>query len=295
MVRIAGAYVAAGVATALLLLLPFLITTGPRMIQLIIFTQLGRNGSGFSTGRVERLRSVVGLPEASHLANQVPGALVVFAFLAAASVIGLVAWKRREIRLWVAVLAGQTVFLMVAPVFFPHYAGWLAPQVALAAGAVAATAIDWLGPDRRRLGIGAFAVGLAVLAIVSLRPAGERVRLTPSDPDLSGARCVTSDAPILLIVTGALRRDLDNGCRLLLNPNSVSHILNAGRAGGKLSRSKLPEYQREMQDYYTSGDGVIIGRPAKAGLSAETWAILRARFPIELRRGPITILLASQP
>ena len=295
MIRIAAAYVAGGVAAALLLLLPFLIAAGPRMIQLIIFTQIGRNGSGFGTGRAERLRSVIGLPPHSHLSNQVPDALVVLTVLAIVAIIGLVAWKRREIRLWVAVLAGQTVFLMFAPVYFPHYAGWLAPQAALAAGAVAATTIDWLGPNRRRLGIGAFAVGFAVLAVISLRPAGERVRLTPSDPDLSGARCVTSDAPILLIVTGALRRDLDNGCRLLLNPNSVSHILNAGRAGGKLSRSKLPEYQREMQDYYTSGDGVIIGRPAKAGLNAETWAVLRDHFPIELQRGPITILLATQP
>ena len=147
MIRIAAAYVAGGVAAALLLLLPFLIAAGPRMIQLIIFTQIGRNGSGFGTGRAERLRSVIGLPPHSHLSNQVPDALVVLTVLAIVAIIGLVAWKRREIRLWVAVLAGQTVFLMFAPVYFPHYAGWLAPQAALAAGAVAATTIDWLGPE----------------------------------------------------------------------------------------------------------------------------------------------------
>lgn len=294
LVRIVGAYVAGGVATALLLMLPLLVTTGPRMIQMVIFAQLGRAGA-FSTGRVERLRLLEGLPANSHLANRVPDALVILALVAAVCLIAVAARQRREIRLWVAVLAGQIAFVMVTPVFFPHYSGWIAPQAALAIGATAATVIGWFGPHGRRVGIGVFAVGLAGLMLVSLRPDGERVRLTPTDPDLSAARCVTADVPIVLIATETLRRDLRNGCRLLLNPNSLSHVFNAGRAGGRLPRSRLPEYQREMEAYYGSGDAVIIARPNKAGLSPETWTKLRARFPIELHRGPITILLAAAP
>ncbi len=294
LVSMAAAYVAGGVVTALLLLAPFLVTTGPRMIQLVVFSQLGRTGA-FSTGRVQRLRLLEGLPLDSHLANRIPDGVAILAFLAVAALIALVAWKRREIRLWVAVLAGQLAFLMITPVFFPHYSGWIAPQAALAIGATAATVIGWLGPERRKVGIGVFGVGLAALLVFSLRPAGERVHLSPTDPDLGAARCVTADAPILLITTETLRRDLRNGCRLLLNPNSLVHVFNAGRAGGALPRVRLPEYQQAMQEYYGSGDAVIIGRPNKAGLSPETWAMLREQLPVELHRGPITILLATQP
>ena len=111
------------------------------------------------------------------------------------------------------------------------------------------------------------------------------MRLTPSDPDLSAARCVTADAPILLIATETLRRSLTNGCELLLNPNSVSHVINAERGDNELPRLKLPEYQRQMQEYYGSSDAVIIGRPNKAALSPETWAAIKAKLPIELHRG----------
>ena len=287
-------FLVSGATTAGVLLIPMLWAAGPRMIQMVIFAQLGRTGA-FSTGRVQRIRLLEGFPPHSRLEHLVPEVVVILAFVAAVALIGLVAWKRREIRLWAAVLAGQIAFLMITPVFFPHYGGWIAPQVALCVGTTAATIIDWLGPNRGRWARGVFALGLAVLLVVSGRPTGKRVPLTPSDPDLSAARCVTADAPIMLITTETLRRSLTNGCDLLLNPNSVSHVINAERGDNELPRLKLPEYQRQMQEYYGSSDAVIIGRPNKAALSPETWAAIKARLPIELHRGKITILLAEQP
>ena len=298
MLRLAGAYVAGGVATVLVLLLPFLVVTGPRMIQMFVFTQLGRTGE-FHTGRAERLRLLEGVPVRSQLANLIPDAAVILVFLAVAALVVAVAWKRREIRLWVAILAAQTAFLMITPVFYPHYGGWIAPQAALALGATLATGIDLVGgrfgPTGRRLAIGIVAVGFLGLGLVSLRPDGEAVALSPSTPDLSGAPCVTADAPIALIRTETLRRSLENGCELLLNPNSLSHVFNASREGGKLPRRRLPEYQQAMADYYGSSDAVLILRPNKASLSAETWAAIKAQLPIERQVGPVTVLLRSEP
>ena len=298
MVRLAGAYVAGGVATVLVLLLPFLVTTGPRMIQMFVFTQLGRTGE-FHTGRAERLRLLGGLPDNSRLANLIPDAAVILVFLALAALVAAVAWKRREIRLWVAILAAQTAFLMITPVFYPHYGGWIAPQAALAIGASLATVIDWVagrfGPNGRRVAIAIVAIGFAGLAVLTLRPDGEPVPLSATVPDLSGARCVTADAPIALIRTETLRRSLENGCRLLLNPNSLSHVFNAERKGRKLPRRALPEYQQAMADYYSSGDAVLILRPNKAALSPETWAAIKAELPIERTVGPVTVLLRSEP
>ena len=294
MLRLAGAYVAGGVATVMALLLPLLLITGPQMIQMIVFAQLGRTGA-FHTGRGDRLRMLEGVPTTSHLANLIPDAAVILVFLAAAALVVAVAWRRREIRLWVAILAAQTAFLMITPVFFVHYGGWIAPQAALALGATLATVIDLagsrFGPTARGVAIAIAAIGFVGLAVVTLRPDGERVEVSPSSPDLSGARCVTADAPIVLIRTETLRRSLENGCRLLLNPNSLSHVYNASREGGKLPRGKLPEYQQAMIEYYGSSDAVVILRPDKASLSAETWAAIKAQLPIERKVGPVTVLL----
>jgi hypothetical protein len=292
--RLVAAYVAGGVVAAVLLLLPFLVTTGARMLQLIVVAQLARTGEPFHPARLVRLRMLEGVPVNAQLGLRVPDAVVVGAFLAAVALIAFVAWRRAPVRLWAVVLAAQVAFVMSTPAFFPHYGGWPAPLAALCLGATAAALLSSLGRVPRRAAIGLLAGGLLFLAVVDLRAVGGRLQVTPDRPDLSQARCVTADAPILLIRSGALRRDLDRGCPLLANPTSLSHVYN-GERGGWLNRGAQPEYQAAMAGYYGGSDAALFMRLGADSLSDATWAAIVASLPVERRVGDVIVRLRAAP
>ena len=301
LVRMSAAYVAGGGATAVVLLLPFIATTGRQMIDLIVFAQLRRTGA-FSTGHVTRLRFLEGVPLNDQFQRVLPGvptlavnAAVVALFAAAAVFILYVAWRRPEIRLWAALLAVQTVFLMWTPVFYGHYAGWTAPLAALCIGASAATIFDALRPAGRQLAIGAFAIGLTALLFVALHPRGERVPIGADEPGLAAARCVTADEVILLISTEAVRRDLRNGCAFLPNPSGVVNAMYGSRGGPRLQRADNPDYQAAMERYYGSSDAALFLRLDHAALTDDTLATIREQLPFERRVGDVLLLFRQAP
>ena len=50
-----------------------------------------------------------------------------------------------------------------------------------------------------------------------------------------------------------------------------------------------------MRAYYGGSDAAIFIRPpGQAGLSAATWAAIRANLPVERRHGRATVLLRAQ-
>lgn len=287
--RLTAAYVAGGVATVLALLLPFLVASGPAMIRQIVFAQLARVGES-GLGRIERLRFLEGLRLSGHLASRVPNAVVVVAFGAVAALVVLVAWRHGATRLWTALAAAQTGFLMITPVFFGHYGGWVAPVAALSMGGTAATVVAALGTSGRRFALGGLTLVLMVLLITGVRPDGSHQPLTPATPDLSSARCVTADVAILLIETDALERDLQGGCPLDPNPTGFVHIVPLERPGAK-GRLNMPEFQQEMARYYGGGDAALFLRATKDGLSQATWASIRSQLPVERHVGRVVILL----
>ena len=200
---------------------------GSDMIRYVILDQAGRTLTRSSI--VVRMRYMEGLPLRSGIGPPVPDVVVIGAFVVAVLAVAWMARRRPVARLWVALLAAQVGVLFLAPPL-AHYAGWLAPTAALAAGCVFDTALTWAG-SRQRIATGlrvTFAVGLVVLLGVStLRPVGTRLSLGRLDADLAGERCVTADSPTLLIETGALARDLQAGCPLMLDPTGTSY--DAGR------------------------------------------------------------------
>jgi hypothetical protein len=292
--RLAAAYVAGGVVAAFVLVLPMLVLTGQRMIEQTVLAQLARTGA-FRVGRLARLWMIEGIPTTNRLERLIPDALVVIALVAVAVLVAVVAWKRSEIRLWVALAAGQLAFLMITPVFFAHYAAWPAPAAALSIGATAATIIGWPGTTTtRRVAAGLFGVGLVALLVVSLRPVGLRFPVTPEVPDLRAARCVTADDVLLLITTETLRRDLERGCPLLLNPSGLVHLASVGQTGDK-TRRDVAEYQLALERYFGSSDAAMFSRLRKDQLTPETWARIRAALPVEQKVGWVTVLLRAQP
>jgi hypothetical protein len=194
------------------------------------------------------------------------------------------------IRLWAAIAASQLAVIMIMPNFLVHYRGWPAPLVALCLGAVVAYGLERLPARQRAIGATAYAVVLVLLATISLRPAGSRTILDADLPDLSAARCVIADEGYVAIRTRTLVRSLQNGCSVVPNPRSFSHLNNALSGGPALPKTEQEQYQQSSLAYYTSADVVLLSRLQNDGLTDATMAALRAEFPYEEQIGKILVL-----
>jgi alpha-1,2-mannosyltransferase len=296
------AYSVAGVTTVALTFLPFLVAAGEKMIRIVIFDQIGRGESG--VGISARMRILEGIPHPviSRLGlTWLP--LLVFVLVMLAVV--FVAWRRRGVRLWAALFIAQCAFLLVTPSFFGHYSGWIAPAAALCIGMVAASAIEWsaLRPRLTTAIKAAYAAGLAGCLFVTLLPwlvglpsPSNRFPAQAVADAIQDAHCPTGDSPSVLILTGALRRMLDDGCPLLVSPTGVSYDTDPDLRGKDRTRTKQPEYQAVMQSYFGGADAAMFSRSNKnLGLSDATWAVIRAHLPVEVRRGQVMILLPAGP
>jgi alpha-1,2-mannosyltransferase len=295
------AYATAGLATVAVTFLPFLAVAGSTMIRIVVFDQIGRASIG--VGLVSRLRQMEGLPHAivSHGFSFV--AVGLFCAMVLAFVV--VAWRRPAAALWVALFLVQSLFLLITPTFYGHYAGWIAPMAAVCIGAVAATAIDWSG-RWRRLGTGiklAYAAGVAAFLLATIIPTrlGYPLPSRPFDPVavanvIAGYRCPTGDNPTVLILTGTLRRMLDNGCPLLVSPTGVSYDTDRNLRGKDRIRVNQPEYQAAMQAYFGRSDAAIFSRdPKNRGLSDATWAVIRAHLPVLVHVANVVVYLPAPP
>jgi alpha-1,2-mannosyltransferase len=295
LLKVAGAYVLAGLAAVAALLGPLLVVSGPRMLQLIIWTQLSRDAGG-RTPLMARIRTLEGLPLATSAHNLVPSAAVLAVFVAALVVATIVAWRRPTTRLWAALLFTKLAFLLYMSVFFRHYSGWVAPEASLLAGAAIAMLLASIRyPAAHRVVAAAAVLGVLALAFVSIQPTGRRIPVSAEEPDLTTTQCVSADAPLLLIRTQTLRRNLERGCPLLLNPGGLSHIINAERSGPKVPRRNLAAYQDALRTYFTSSDAVLLVRPKELGLTDATWQAIRARLPVERKLGLVTVLSRDDP
>jgi hypothetical protein len=289
-VRVAATYVLSGAATAALLLSPMLLAAGPRMLQMIIFAQATR--IGLHTNPVLRLQYLEGM-EAGPLGIHVPVAIVLLLAVAGPCLVLFVAWRVPAIRLWAAIAASQIAVYIAMPVFLTHYRGWPAPLMALCLGAVVAYGLERLPAHWRATGVVAYAVVLVLLATTSLtRGGGSRMALDARMPELSAAHCVIADEGYVAIYTHTLVRSLQNGCRVLPNPRSISQVFNAASEGPTLAKTDQDQYQQYSIGYYTSADVVLLSRLGLDGLTDATMAALRAEFPyqtwigktLELRR-----------
>jgi alpha-1,2-mannosyltransferase len=287
--RLALSFVASGALTALALLGPFLLAAGGQLVEMVVLAQVDRTGR-FEVRRLERLRLMEGLPPGPFARTELE-VLVVAVLVAILVLVAFVAWRRPAIRLWLAVLAAQASILMITPVFFPHYSGWTAPLAALCVGAGAAEAIAWArAPRWRPIPIVAYGLVVVALAALSAGPAGERLPIDSLRPDLSSARCVAADEPLLLIKTHTLIRSLENGCVVVPNPTGVIHAVNASLDVGPVARRDQPEYQRESLDYYSAGDAALFSQLPRDELTAATMSEIRTALPHAEHVGRVLVL-----
>jgi alpha-1,2-mannosyltransferase len=289
-VRVAATYLLTGAATAALLLSPMLLVAGPRMFQMIIFAQASRIHR-LTTVPFSRVRIIEGM-DALPFGIHVPAAAAVLLAVAGVGLVLLVARRVPAVRLWAAIAASQVAVLMLMPLFLSHYRGWPAPLFALCVGAVVAYGLQRLPAHRRAIGATAYAAVLVLLAMGSLRPAGTRQFQDADMPDLSAARCVIADEGYVAIRTHTLVRSLRNGCRIVPNPRSFSHLNNALSGGRSLAKVQQEQYQKDSLDYYTSADVVLLTQLENGndGLTDATVAALGAAFPNQAQIGKVLVL-----
>jgi hypothetical protein len=93
---------------------------------------------------------------------------------------------------------------------------------------------------------------------------------TALEVDNGAARCVAADAPSLLLETGALERDLRDGCRLVFDPTRTWYATDrGGLAAGSVgaSRQRAIGYQTAMVRYNAgSEDGDVTDRVRAIGV-----------------------------
>ncbi len=91
--------------------------------------------------------------------------------------------------------------------------------------------------------------------------------------------CVTTDDPIALIETGALRRNFALGCPVVVDPSGYSYDLQPA-AGRHLARPHDAQWQQFVEHHLGSGAVSVVVRFRSApGLSHRTRAVI-ASWPV---------------
>lgn len=189
----------------------------------------------------------------------------------------------------VVLTALQLAVVLAAPHWSGYYGDFLAPTVALLAGAsvVRVTAPGWspIGRlrfpstrlDPRAIPKSVAAVVLLALAWISLTAhAGTRFPGRTLARSVTRLHCVMADSNMALINLDVLTRDLDNGCTNWVDVSGRTYGIDALRRpnGRFYPRALNPVWQRDLTRYLLSGNAVIVVR-AETGISAATLKRLR--------------------
>ena len=267
--RPAAAYLAGAAIAFGSICIPFFIAGPEAMIRYLIVDQIGRPNVGVDA--IDRLRVLEGFAQLAQLPpvlrQFVPDAIVLGAAGTALAIVVVTACFCRWTRLWAALALVQTAVVLATPSFFNDYPSFAAPAATLVLGTAVAVTIERLARRGVRPLHGRVVIGLvlAPLAAISLfRLEGERLPLAELESDILRARCVSADSPALLVLTQAMRRNLDAGCPLVLDPTGISYDMDRGRPHPPVPgnwRLHAPGYQAAMVAWYTSGDVALFVRP----------------------------------
>lgn len=300
-------------ATAVAVLAPFLVLAPSQLWNMVVAAQVGRPGrAGGSWPRVAEMINLPSWPFSALVDPTVPtapvnpnvvegivlasarGPWVTAAVVAVGLVVSvLVAVRLPVTRMWVALLAVQSVVLLSTPVFFSGYASFVAPALVLVAGALGHLVwnASWVRGsedhpgaarpgNRRALVAGLAACTWAVLAWGAvLTDRGSPIR-PPLAPVLAEATCVASDSPAAIVLADRLTPNLDNGCPAVVDFSGVVYTFpwtGDGLIGPTALREQSPQFQQFARDYFGSADHVILRRRARTGLDEESLRQLRER------------------
>ena len=252
---VAGAALAAGQVA-----LPFA-TVLPQFLQLAVVDQLGRPRGGKPVAA--RLLDILGLGPAPP-----PLATPLLAVAVALTVIALwVALRSPRGRLPGLLVLSGVALLLAAPTWYPHYPALVAGPLCLVFGNAVAVMLPKLPHSvLRRAAAGVMAVGMAGAQLLLLGqsaghrfPGGELAAALAPRPG-----CVTTDRPAALVLSDMLRRNLDRGCPVVIDPLGYKF---AAQNSGLSPEQNAREFKRFLTDYLGSGTSAVLltTRPDELG------------------------------
>lgn len=274
----------ASAAATMVICLPFFVAAPTAMWNQIFRDQIFRRPTDVTSH--ERLDQMTGL---SIISRPYPPAITVAAVVALLGCAAL-AWSYREARLPVLLMLGQGLYLLVIPVWFPHFAGFAAAPIALVAGAAMGRLMALFRATPARIAVGVLAAGALLVyasdsaTVTFNRRLPDQFRaLTASSPG-----CVTSDDATALVATDTLSRNLSRGCRFVADLGGNSHDL-AAAAGVQVSRNRNEAFQRFALDYLRSGSvTMLIKYSGGQGFNAKTTAVLE-QWPLLASSGRLQV------
>jgi alpha-1,2-mannosyltransferase len=280
--RRGGALLLGSVAGCAVVCLPFFLAAPRAMWEMVVWDQLGRRRAEWIA--LDRLNDLAGL-SSRGIGSQFTWLLVVFGvvFVSAA----VLAWLGRAARPVVILTGFLIAVLMVTPFWFLHYACLVAAPTALILGAGAQEACV-------RVGARSSPVALIVAGVLLL---GTVVYNAPSwwaraGRDFAGPQlrtqvaglpgCITSDDPMALIQMDVLTRNVDRGCRFVVDLGGRSYDRSSPEWGA-VSRARNRPWQAYALRYLRSGSYSISVRFwAGQGYSRAT-AEKISRWPVAVR------------
>lgn len=269
--------------------LPFFVAAPAQMWQMVVVAQLGRRRVRESPA--ERLTDVLGLRGWAPDRTQWNSLLAVAVALLAACVV--LCLLRAELRVIAALLLTHGALAMTTPMWFLHYAGLTAAPIALAVGGALTVLLGWCGQLQARSAarsLSAALVALAVVGIVALAyplrehtlggkefPAAE---LAPTASQLPG--CLATDWPMALLQLDLTQRQIDSGCRFVVDLGGHSYYLTDSPYHDQMRR-KNEDWQVLALAYYRSADAVLPVRfSVKSGFSEATARTVKS-WPVLVR------------
>jgi alpha-1,2-mannosyltransferase len=290
-VRRAAWATAGAVAVGCLVCLPFLLAAPGQMWRQVVSDQFGRDPANVPT--LDRLAEILGIGlVAGRGQDALPplaaGALVVLGLLTA-GVVGVLALRTAQGRLAVILLVAFIALLLFTPTWLPHYAGVSAGVLAATLGAGVGELLRLLRPAPLR----GLALVVSGLLLVGFAAQLTQARFGDRFPARALARavaplpgCITADDPGALLGMNVLRRNVQRGCRLVLDPGGYSYDLRP-----QVPRNRDPRWQRFFLDYMASGTATMktryhtgFGLTRPTARTYRTWPVIVEIGGYELRR-----------
>jgi alpha-1,2-mannosyltransferase len=277
--RVALRVLIASAAATTIICLPFFAAAPTAMWKQIVRDQLIRGLGVVPT--LERLDRMVGLGMITRSYPAITIAVVVVLLGCAA-----LAWSYREARLPVLLMLGQGLYLLIIPVWFPHFAGFTAAPIALTAGAAIGRLIALVRARPAQIAVGVVAAAALLVYATGWVGLTYHRRLPDQFRALAIASpgCITSDDPTALVATDTLSRNLSRGCHFIADFGGHSHDMGAA-AGAHVPRNHNQAFQRFALDHLRRGSVTILIRYSGGrGFNKQTTAVLE-QWPLLARSG----------
>lgn len=275
--------------------LPFFVAAPVQMWRMVIVAQLGRRRVHESPA--ERLTDVLGLRGWAPDRTQWNAVLILAVTLLVVCLV--LCLLRAELRVIAALLITHGALVMTTPMWFIHYAGLTAAPIALAGGGALAVLLGWCRRLESPTAARRLSVALVALAVVSILVLAYPLRthtlggkqfpvaeLAPGADRLPG--CLATDWPMALLQLNLMQRQIDRGCRFVVDLGGYSYYLTNSAYHDQVRR-KNEDWQVLALAYYRSADAVLPVRfSAKSGYSEVTARTVKS-WPALVKSGRYAI------